>query len=318
MANTLLTADVIADQALATLYENTLLANLAHRDYEAEFSRKVGDTITIRKPTTFTAYEFVRANGITVQDATEGGVPMTLNHFPDVSFAATTEDLALKIGDFDEQFLTPAMEAMVQFVDRAIIAELYASVVQEVGSAAYAQEDVNVPDGAYNYRDSRVLIEAGKVLTRRNVPTTQRSVVVGPDVAAAWKAERTWRQADHRGNTLGLTEASLGPRVSGFDPYESQNIPAPKATGDQVIGDPTTEVGVAFHRDALALAARPLPMPQGAKLAAVRNYKGMSLRVVYDYDMDTKQDVVSVDMLFGTKVIDPNRAVLIKGPDKTA
>ena len=318
MANTLLTADIIADQALATLYENTLMAGLAHRDYEAEFARKVGDSITIRKPTTFVATEFVRANGITVQDATEGGIPMTLNHFPDVSFATTTEDLALKIGDFDEQFLTPAMEALVQFVDRAIIAELYANVVAEVGAAAFAQEDVNVETGQYNYRDSRVLIEAGKVLTRKNVPTTQRSVVVGPDIAASWKAEKTWRQADHRGSTMGLTEANLGPRVSGFDPYESQNIPAPKAPGAQVVGDPTSEIGVAFHRDALALATRPLQVPTGAKMAAVRNYKGMSLRVVYDYDMDTKQDVVSVDMLFGVKVIDPNRAVLIKAADKTA
>lgn len=318
MANTILTAEVIAEQALATLYETIVMANLVHRDYEGEFSRKVGDAITIRRPLTFTAQEYVRANGINVQSGTQTGIPMTLNHFADVSFAVTTEELALKIGDFDETFLTPAMEAIVQKVERDIVAQAYADIVAEVGSATYVAEDTAVANGQYNYRDSRVLIEAGKVLTRKNVPTSQRYVIVGPDIAAAWKAERTWRQADKRGSTEGLTEANLGPRVSGFTPYESTNIPAPKATGSQVVGDPTTEVGIAWHRDALALATRPLPVPQGAKMAAVRSYKGLSVRVVYDYDMDTKEDVVSVDMLYGTKVIDPNRAVLIKGPDKTA
>lgn len=313
MANTLLTAEVIADQALATLYETTVMAQLAHRDYEGEFARKVGDAITIRRPTVFEAQEFVRANGINVQDASESGIPMTLNHFADVSFGVTSEDLALKVTDFDEQFLTPAMEAMVQKVDRDLIAQIYADVTTEVGSAAFVSEDTPVESGEYNYRDSRVLIEAGKVLTRKKVPFTQRSVVVGPDIAAAWKAEKTWRQADKRGSTEGLTEANLGPRVSGFTPYETQNVPAPADV--PAVGQPSTEVGVAFHRTALALATRPLALPQGARMAAVRSYKGLSVRVVYDYDMDTKQDVVSVDMLYGTKVIDPDRAVLIKGAD---
>ena len=44
--------------------------------------------------------------------------------------------------------------------------------------------------------------------------------------------------------------------------------------------------------------------------------RGFGLRVVVDYDMDKKQDVVSVDCLYGVKTIDPNRAVLIKGADR--
>lgn len=316
MVNTILTAEAIADQALATLYETVVMTSLVHRDYEAEFARKIGDAITIRRPLTFVAQEYVRANGITVQAGTQSGIPMTLNHMADVSFACTSEELALKIGDFDETFLTPAMEAIVQKVERDIIAEVYANVSAEVGAATFVDEDTAVASGQYNYRDSRVLIEAGALLTRKNVPSAGRNVLVGPGIAAAWKAERTWRQADKRGSTEGLLEASLGPRVSGFTPFEGTNIPAPKAVNAQVSGDPTTEVGIAWHRDAFALATRPLPVPQGAKMAAVRSYKGLSVRVVYDYDLDTKEDVVSVDMLYGTKVIDPNRAVLIKGPDK--
>lgn len=307
MANTFLTPDVIARQALANLYESTVMANLVHRDYEAEFARKIGDAITIRKPAVFEAKEYNRTTRtIEIQDATEGGIPMSLNHMADVSFSVTSEDMALNVEAFDEQLLTPAMEAIAQKIDTDLLL-LRDDITAEVGDVAAAG-----PPATYLWSDSRVLVEAGMVLTQAKVPTVGRNVVVGPVTAAQWKAEPTWREADKRGSTEGLEEASLGSRVSGFTPYETQNIVVP-ATG---AGASTTEVGLAFHTSALALAFRPLEIPRGAEgRASVQNYKGFSLRVVYGYDMAKKQDVVSIDCLYGTKVLDPNRAVLIKGTD---
>lgn len=308
MANTLLTPDIIARAALATLYETTVMSNLVYRDYEAEF-QNVGDTITIRKPTTFTAQEYNRTSGITVQNATENGVPLTLNHFADVSFAVTSEDLTLKIVDFAEQLLNPAMEAISQKIDRDIMA-LSADITQEVGVVG----GTNPPlPGAneYAWDNPRVAIDAGRVLTQRNVPPTNRRLVVGPITAAQWLGDDLFNRADARGDTDGLREANLGRRVFGFDPYQTQNVTA-QGTDP---GDSSTEVGIAFHQTALALAFRPLALPRGAQNAAIANYKGFGLRVVYDYDINKKQDVVSIDCLYGTKVIDPNRAVLIKGAD---
>lgn len=302
MANTFLTAQVIAQQALANLYETTVMASLVHRDYEAEFARKQGDAITIRKPTTFVANEYNRAAGITVQDATENSVNMTLNHFADVSFAVTSEDMTLKIQDFDEQLLTPAMEAISQKIDRDILA-LRADIVQEVGVVA--------GDNEWTWDNPRVAIDAGRILDTQKVPQTERRVAVGPNIAAKWLGDPLFHEADKRGSTEGLTEASLGRRVFGFDPYMTQNIAKPP----QTTGNSTTEEGVAFHKSAFALAFRPLELPMGARDASISNYKGFGLRVVYDYDMDKKQMVVSVDCLYGTKTLDANRAVLIKGAD---
>ena len=76
MANTILTPDIIAREALMVLRNNAVMANLVHRDYSSEFVTGVGDTITIRKPATFTAKEF--AGTISVQDATESGVPVKI------------------------------------------------------------------------------------------------------------------------------------------------------------------------------------------------------------------------------------------------
>lgn len=311
MANTLLTPSVIAEQALATLYDTTVMAQLVHRDYEKEFARKVGDTITVRKPAVFVAQEFVRSTGIQVQDATETGFPVTLNHFADVSFAVTSEDMALKIEDFAAQLLDPAMEAISQKIDNDLLL-LRNDITLSVGNVAEnaAGEEYAGYAGAYPWSDSRVLIQAGKVLTQKKVPTMNRRVVLGPETAARYKAEKVWRTANRRGSTEGLLEASLGDRVSGFDPYETQHVFVPSPQG---AGISTTEVDVAFHETAFALVTRPLELPKGAVNAAVMNYKGFGLRVIYGYDMAKKQDVVSIDCLYGTKTLDANRAVLIKG-----
>jgi hypothetical protein len=314
MANTFLTPDTIARRALATLYETTHMAQLVHRDYEADFAGRVGDTITVRKPATFVANEFNRATGIVPQNATESGFPVVLNHMPDVSFTVTTEQLNLEINDFGEQLLDPAMEAMAQKIDRDILA-LRNDVSQVVGEVAEnaAGEEYNYPGGHYPWSDSRVLIEAGALLDTKNVPQADRYVVVGPRTKARWVAEKIWRAADQRGATVGLTEAQFGARASGFDPYMTQNIPGPAANPSA--GQPTTEESVAFHRTAFALVTRTLEVPPGAQDATIMNYKGFALRVVYDYDIKYKQTVVSVDCLYGTKTLDANRAVIIKGAD---
>ncbi|MBQ0827706.1 P22 phage major capsid protein family protein [Streptomyces tagetis] len=300
MGNTLLTPEVIANQALATLYETCVMAPLVHRDYEAEFARKVGDAITIRKPAVFEAKEYNRSAGITVQDATEAGIPMALNHFADVSFAVTAEDLTLKIEDFDEQLLGPAMEAVAQKIDKDLLA-LRDDIVQEVGVVG--------TDNIKPWDDPRVLIDAGRVLNQRNVPLTDRRAAVGPVTYANWSMDELLTDTDKRGSTEGLLEASIGKRLFQFDGYMTQHIAKPAQTS----GNSTTEVGVAFHRTAFALAFRPLQLPRGNPNAAIANYKGFGLRVIYGYDMDKKQDVVSVDCLYGTKTLDANRAVLIKG-----
>lgn len=300
MANTFLTPDVIAAAALANLYENTVMANLVHRDYEPEFANKIGDTITIRKPATFVANDFVRADGITIQDATESSTSITLDKFKDVSFAVTAEDMTLNIKDFSAQLLDPAMQAIAEQIDRDILT-LRNDVTQIVGETSTPASN---PDP---WSNPNSLVDAGALLDEANVPLTERRAVVGARTKAAWMKTQLFQTANQRGDTNGLREASLGSRVFGFDAYMSQNVKLPT----QTTGNSKSEVSVAFHRTAFALCFRPLALPQGAKNAAIMNYQGFGLRVVYDYDITKKQDVVSIDCLYGVKTLDAARAVLI-------
>lgn len=278
MANTIITPEVIAREALMVLRNNAVMANLVHRDYSDDFAGAVGDTITIRKPATFVANEY---NGsIEVQDANETGVPVTMDKHLDVSFGVTAKQMALDIKDFSAQLLVPAMQAFADKIDKYLIG-LESGATNRV---AHASGDITSKD----------LVAARKFLTENAAPLADRRFVVGATAEADLLNSELFVSADKVGDDgTALREASLG-RKYGMDCYVDQNI---AKTGNYT-------PSIAFHKNALALVTRSLPLPQGAAKAAIVNYDGFGLRVVYGYDMDKKTDTVSIDMLCGVKLLD--------------
>ena len=278
MANTILTPDIIAREALMVLRNNAVMANLVHRDYSDEFTGAVGDTITIRKPATFVANEY---NGsIAVQDATETGVSVTMDKHLDVSFGVTAKQMALSIEDFSKQLLVPAMQAFADKIDKYLI-----------GLEAGATNRVPHAEGNIAPAD---VIAARKFLTENAAPLADRRFVVGATAEADLLNSELFVSADKVGDEgTALREASLG-RKFGLDCYVDQNI---AKNGNYT-------PSIAFHKNAMALVTRSLPVPQGAAKAAIVNYDGFGLRVVYGYDMNTKTDTVSIDMLCGVKLLD--------------
>lgn len=300
MANSFLTPDIIARQAYANLYEQTVMAQLVHRDYSSDFRGAVGSTVSIRKPAIFESDEYDRGSGLNVQDATESQETVTLDTILDVSFAVTAEDLTLEIAEFNRQLLQPATEAIRQGIDRKILT-LRDDVTQEQGGSG----------DEFAWDNPRVLIEAGRVLDENNVPDTDRHAVQGARGKAAFVSDALLHEADKRGDTDGLRRAFVGDLFD-FDTYMTQNVKVPDPQGS---GISTTEVGVAFHRSAFALVSRALALPRGNRNAEVFGDEGFGIRVVQDYDIDQKQDVISLDILIGVKTLDADRAVLVKGDD---
>jgi hypothetical protein len=294
MANTLITPTMIARTALATLYNTTVLAPLVWRDYDPDFTGKQGDTVTVRKPATFTAEEFNSSTGITLQDATETSDTVVLNKIANVSFAVTDKELTLSIEDFAAQLLNPAAEAIVQKID-GDLAEALVDAAEGVGGGGTVTKGTGVA--------STALIEARKTLNRNKLPTNDRFTVLSPEAAAIALQDPLFVQADRSGSTDALREASIG-RVFGMDSYESQVFGY--GANDKGQAD-----GVAFQRSAVILATRPLATPRGiaANQVAVESYKGLTLRTIYAYNNTYKRDEVSIDLLYGTKAIRPVGAV---------
>lgn len=369
MANRFLTMKEIAAEALATLYNTTIWAPLVYRGYDQEFVRKPGEVFTVRKPAVFQALDFDRGAGITVQDAVESSFDVRMGPIRDVSFAVTSEDLALKIADFRQRLLVPAMEAMVQRVDGDIAAAVLAAatgggdpksgltieadddtvtlaahgfrngdpivfptltggtgltagtkyfvrdatensfkVAATLGGAAInvtadatAGTVADAPGGTVTIDASQgastATINARTVLTKNLAPQSGRLAVLSPDGSGKLLKDPLMRDADKRGDTDGLIDAAIG-RKFGVDHYESQVYSGLASN-------------VAFHRDAVALVSGRLEEPLEAKGAAIESYKGLALRVVKDYDITKKQDVISVDFMYGIKAIRPSWAVKV-------
>lgn len=292
---TLITPSVIASSALATLYNTTVLLPLVNRDYEDDFKGKQGDTITVRTGATFEVDEFDRNNGINLQDPTEGSFPVVLDKLLDVSFPITSEELTLELDRFEERLLNPAMEAISQDIDGRLAEKLVD--IAEAASQTATATGTGSGDRQKAWRTAR------RILSRAKLPLTQRYGVLSPEGTEAATADPLVLAANTSASTEALREGSVG-RLSGIDNYESQVFgfgPNDKGQAD----------GVVFHRSAVAAVTRVLEKPMGlaASQVAVRNYKGIGLRVAYGYDMDKKQDIISVDTLFGTTTVRANGAV---------
>src|SRR3954470_24627098 len=135
MPNSVLTPSVIAKEALMLLENNLVLGTLVNRAYEDEMQKPVngykkGGTVQIRRPAKYTW----RAGAVaSPQDTTEKSLSLTVDTQGGVDLAFSSADMTLKISEFSERFLKPAMVTIAHQVDRDI-AGLYKSVWNWVGT----------------------------------------------------------------------------------------------------------------------------------------------------------------------------------------
>lgn len=210
MANTFITPDMVAREAIMILKNNSVLPALVHRDYSAEFVAGVGDTITVRKPATFTAKEYVAASGTTTQTATEGSVSVKMDKLLDVTFEVTAADMNQEIENFSQQLLVPAMNAFLQKIDTLLAALVVDIPFEQTSTATAAFDDLMLP--AYQ-------------LNKNKAPFENRSLVLGPLTHSKYAAMTQFVTANAAGTTDGLRNAAMG-RVLGLDTFMDQNIGA--------------------------------------------------------------------------------------------
>src|ERR1044072_4427590 len=119
MANTTLTASIIAKAAVAILDNELVMARKVFRGYEEDINKKVngytvGDTLTIRKPTDYTVRDGKTASA---QNVTEGKTTITVNKFKGVDFKFTSQELTLNIKELSERAIRPAMVQLANQID---------------------------------------------------------------------------------------------------------------------------------------------------------------------------------------------------------
>ncbi len=118
------------------------------------------------------------------------------------------------------------------------------------------------------------------------------------------------------GATTGPAALTVSPPIITSGPHQTVDAaPADNAAITVVTGagGAIHPQNLGFHRNALALVTVPLQMPDGVAFKARESHKGLSIRVVKDYDIDADEDVIRLDILFGRKAIFPDLGVRLTG-----
>lgn len=213
MANTTLTADIVAKASLALLENELGWINKLYRAPEEEFSKsvngyKVGDEIRIRRPADFT----VRSNAtLAVQDVVEGKTTLKIDNQIGVDFEFTSTDLTLKITDLSERVLKPAMSSIINHMANDVLTTMYKGAYNWVGTAGQV---VN------SYAD---FAKAPERLDEMAVPQDGRCAILSPADHWGLLGSQTALYIQGAANDA-YRQGSLG-MIGGVDTYMSAVAP---------------------------------------------------------------------------------------------
>ena len=135
MANTVLTASVIAKEAIMQLDNHLVMGKEVFRGYEEEFNKSIngyerGASISIKRPMDFTVRDGTVMN---VQTTTEGKFTLNVDQRKGIDFEFTSQELTLNIKELSERVIKPAMIQLANKVDTDLQA-LYKDVAKWVGT----------------------------------------------------------------------------------------------------------------------------------------------------------------------------------------
>lgn len=258
MANSFIKAEQVISQMLGVLERDLVLGNLVWRDPIPSFVGAKNDTVSIRLPAYTTARTRVMrsSTALTVDELDETKVDVTLDTHVYKAIGVTDEEMTLDIENFGQQITAPAMSSVVRKVDDALATEL--------SSADYEVTEAVNEDDPYP-----AIIAARIDLNNANVPVANRFLAVGSNVELALLTSDRLSKVDTAGNSDALREAVIG-RIGGFTAVSVPGL------------DP--DIAVAAHKTAFVLSLVAPVVPTGATWGERRSYKGMSLRVLQDYD----------------------------------
>lgn len=212
--------EVWANESLIVLYENSIMAQLVHRDFENEIA-EFGDIVNTRQPAKFVGERKTDDEDVTDQDAKAPNVPVPLNQHWHISFIIKDGQESKSFLRLRELFLEPALEAAAKSIDEMILGERYNFLANAVGTlgSPVTKKDV---------------ISAQVKLDDNNAPQRNRWAVWTPRSQGDLLDLVEFTHADVIGDDgTALREGAMG-RKFGFNHVMSQNNKTIKATVQEI------------------------------------------------------------------------------------
>lgn len=282
-----------AQKALDILRSNIVLAKTVARDYEYETHWK-GETLNIPYPGTFTAQAKTEGTPATAQQpANAGMVAVTLTQNKIVDFVIEDFARAQTNVNLMDQYINSAMVALAEDLENYLFTFYTSFTGGTVGTSGTAL--------------ARSSITAARELLNTNkAPTQDRYLILSTASEESILLDSTLQTYFAYARSQGITNGSIG-MIDGFDIRMSQLVPV-------VAGTPNSTKCLAYHKDAVLLAVRPLPDagddPSVTCVVLSDPESGLSIRMQYQYRIDYRGMYIGFDMLYGGVALRPTLGVV--------
>lgn len=303
MANTIDTTqaapfipEIWANEALAILRKNIAVAPRVLRDTDvAAFSK--GDILHIPYPGTLAASDKSAGTEYTLaQPSGESDVQVTLNKHKAVSFVVEDIVRAQSSQDLVTRYSEASALAIAEVIETDLVTALQAATTS-VGT--YGTDLA-----------AATLRSARKAFTDAKVPQGDRFMAISSKDWSALLGDSGFTQYFANAQPEAVSGGELV-RLYGFEMFESQFIEV------DTVPTPDETDNIAWRRDAAMLAMRGLPEPpanSGAVAATVRDPdSGLVLRAVMSYDGRLGGVQVTIEALYGVKLLQDAKALVVRG-----
>lgn len=211
--NDALIPELWANESLAILEENMVMANLVHRDF-SPLVASYGDVVNTRRPSEFTTKRKAQSDSVVSQNAQSTNVQVPLNQHVYVTFTIKDEEASLAFKDLVEYYMQPAAMQMARSVDRILCSQAIRFKANAAGRLAEMS--------ASNAKDW--VLDAREKMNVNKAYPNGRNLVISPQAETSMLKTELFISAEKRGDGgSALENARLG-RILGFDTYMDQNV----------------------------------------------------------------------------------------------
>ena len=286
--------EIWSDEVVAAYQKSLVLANLVKK---ISMTGKKGDTLHIPKPVRGDAHAKAENTAVTVQNATESEVQVTINkHF---EYSRLIEDITetQALASLRQFYTGDAGYALAKQVDSSLF-ELGQSfgdnggdyigtgswyMDASTGLTAYAADTVAAAD-VFTDEGFRDLIQK---MDDADVPMDNRCLVVPPSVRNEIMGLTRYSSSDFVDGRV-VNNGQIG-NIYGIDIFVSSNCPIVETAADNAAGGDVKQA-MLFHKDAMVLAEQ------------------LGVRSQTQYKQDFLATLYTADTLYGTAVLRPDAA----------
>lgn len=285
---------IIAQSALGRLKSYLNVAQRVSRDSDWT-TATVGQTIQVPKRGAVVANDKTAGNTFTKQNPTATNVEVTLDTHKEVTFTIDDVTKVLENQNTQMGYGEDGAIAIAEAIESSLL-DLHPSISNTITFDNTSEATI----------ESSLLNMRKWFVDQKNPMTEKKYLVVGSQMYNDILDTDKFSRYDARGTGEQITSGKLIDAY-GFEIFESQLIPTS--------GSPVAYHNIAFSRNGLVLASRPLPRPEGfgGRYAVINDPDlGLSLRTLFWYNADIGAHQLTIDVLYGVAILDDRKVLEVE------